>query len=467
MSVDASVVPVSQGEIIGGKYRVEAVIGIGGMAVVVAATHVDLGTKVAVKLLQPEAMQNQETVQRFLREARSMAKIRSEHIVRIIDVGTDRERPFIVMEHLAGMDLNQVLAVRGPMPVRDAVDAVLQGCEALAEAHANGIIHRDLKPSNFFLTRRADRSPLVKILDFGLAKPNRAMGADMQEKSLTSYDGVMGTATYMSPEQIRSSKDVDARADVWSLAVVLFELLSKRHPFEGAFLAATLAKILGDPPTRLTEVAKDAPYGLEDVLMRALVKDRDQRLASVAAFAEALAPFASPEGQLSIQRICRTLVTDTTRSPQEIDDAMTAATFQPTMIIRDPAGTPRQQRRAAVPSGGGEAARFWMFWGLVAAVSLNIVLGGLLLSRKRKAREEALAAASAAAALPAAPVAPATTIPQTEPELPSLSATPPPTPPPAESTAAAVEEPPPAAAPTKRRVSSGRRGPVLIPNQRK
>jgi serine/threonine-protein kinase len=458
MSVDASVVPVAQGEIIGGKYRVEAVIGIGGMAVVVSATHLGLGTKVAIKLLQPEAVQHEETVQRFVREARSMAKIRSEHIVRILDVGTDGARPFMVMEHLNGMDLNQVLAMRGPMPVHDAVDAVLQACEALAEAHANGIIHRDLKPSNFFLTRRADRSPLVKILDFGLAKPNRAMGADMQEKSLTSYDGVMGTATYMSPEQIRASKDVDARADVWSLGVVLFELLSKRHPFEGAFLAATLAKILGEQPVRLTEVARDAPYGLEDVIMRALVKDRDQRLASVAAFAEALAPFATPEGQVSIQRICRTLVTDPHKSPQEIDDAMTAATFQPTMIIRDPAGTPRQQRKAApkaVP--GGEAARFWMFWGLVAAISLNFVFGGLLLARKRKPTDAPAATTGAAAAPPAPSPIPAL------PELPTLSATPPPTPLPMASSPVAAEE----TAPKKKTSTAGRRTTVLIPDQRK
>ena len=456
MTLDAAVVPVAQGEIIGGKYRVEAVIGVGGMAVVVSATHLALGIKVAIKLLQPESQQNKETVQRFLREARSMAKIRSEHIVRIIDVGTDKERPFMVMEHLSGMDLNQVLAVRGPMPARDAVDAVLQACEALAEAHANGIIHRDVKPSNFFLTRRADRSPLVKLLDFGLAKPNRAMGADMQEKSLTAFDGVMGTATYMSPEQIRSSKDVDARADVWSLGVVLFELLSKRHPFEGAFLAATLAKILGEAPVRLTEVAKEAPYGLEDVIMRALVKDRDQRLSSVAALAEALAPFASPEGQVSIQRICRTLVTDPNRSQSEIDDAMTSAVFQPTMIIRDPAGTPRQLRPTLARPVGGEAARFWMFWGLVGAVSLNIVFGGLLLSKKRKAKEDA--AAAAAAASQAALAAPAP-LPPPLPDLPTLAATPPPLP----SASVSPEEP---SGPRKR--GPVRKGPAhYLPIQRK
>lgn len=455
MSVDASVVPVSQGEIIGGKYRVEAVIGVGGMAVVVSATHLALGTKVAVKLLQPEAVQHAETVQRFLREARSMAKIRSEHIVRIIDVGTDRDRPFMVMEHLVGMDLNQVLATRGPMRVHDAVDAVLQACEALAEAHANGIIHRDLKPSNFFLTRRADRSSLVKILDFGLAKPNRAMGADMQEKSLTAYDGVMGTATYMSPEQIRSSKDVDARADVWSLGVVLFELLSKRHPFEGAFLAATLAKILGEQPVRLTEVVREAPYGLEDVIMRALVKDREQRLPSVAAFAEALAPFATPEAQVSIQRICRTLVTDPNKSPTEIDDAMTAATFQPTMIIRDPAGTPRQQRPVQRPAGS-EAARFWMFWGLVAAVSLNVLFGGMLLSKKVKGKE-ANAATSATAAPP----------PPLPPPQPILTTVPEPAAPPPVATLAPPSEPTEDGAPKKKTGRTGPKGPQLIPNQRK
>src|SRR6266542_4042743 len=163
--------PVSEGDLLAGKYRVERVLGGGGMGVVVAAHHLQLARRVALKFLLPEACSQPGSVERFLREARSAAQIGSEHVARVSDVGTlETGAPYMVMEYLKGDDLSQVLKTRGRLPLQEALDYVLQACEAVAEAHAIGIVHRDLKPANLFLTQRADGSPLVKVLDFGISK---------------------------------------------------------------------------------------------------------------------------------------------------------------------------------------------------------------------------------------------------------------------------------------------------------
>ncbi|MFO0593605.1 MAG: serine/threonine-protein kinase [Polyangiaceae bacterium] len=294
-----------EGEILAGKYRVERVLGQGGMGVVVAAQHQALRQTVAVKLLLREAMERHDSVERFLREARAAVSIQSEHIARVLDVGTlDGGRPFMVMEYLVGQDLGEVLKSRGALPIPEAVDYVLQACEAIAEAHMLGIVHRDLKPANMFVTRRADGSALVKVLDFGLSKVTKA---DSLEPSLTTANTVMGSPYYMSPEQVRSLKTIDARADIWALGVILYQLISNRRPFEEESLGALFVMIGAEPPAPLDQALPGVPPDLQHIVEKCLEKQPANRFQSVAELARALAPFATDGARISIERILRTL----------------------------------------------------------------------------------------------------------------------------------------------------------------
>jgi serine/threonine-protein kinase len=293
----------SVGEVVGGKFAIEKVLGIGGMGVVVAARHVQLGQRVAIKFLRKDAASQPEAVNRFLREARSAVGLQSANVVRVMDVGTlDSGLPYMIMEHLSGSDLGQLLQQRGTLPVEQAVDYVLQAMEAIAEAHAIGIVHRDLKPANLFLSSRPDGSPLVKVLDFGISK---AVEAAAEQQSLTATSIVMGSPLYMSPEQLRSSKNVDARTDVWALGVIVYELLSGALPFEADTVTGLCAKIVADPPVPLRARRPDLPVSLEAVVVRCLEKDVNRRPQSVAELAAALKPFATPEGRLAVDRIAR------------------------------------------------------------------------------------------------------------------------------------------------------------------
>ncbi|MGD0530623.1 MAG: serine/threonine-protein kinase, partial [Polyangiaceae bacterium] len=262
------------GDVILGKYRIERVIGLGGMGAVVAARHLQLEERVAIKFLLPEMLANQEVVQRFLREAKAAIRIRSEHCVRVLDVGTlETGAPYMVMEYLEGKDLAAIGDEHKQLPIPDVIDWVLQAGEALAEAHQLGIVHRDLKPANLFLTRRADGTPSVKVLDFGISK-QAASGADA---GVTKTQAVLGSPRYMSPEQMRSTKDVDARADVWALGAVIHELVSGYPPFDAETMTALCAAILQDPPRSMRASRPDAPPELEAVVRVALEKDRDRR----------------------------------------------------------------------------------------------------------------------------------------------------------------------------------------------
>lgn len=292
------------GDVIAGKYQVEQVLGAGGMGVVVAAWHAPLRQRVAVKLLLPDAMRLPDATARFLQEAQAAVAIRSEHVARVIDVGTlDSGVPFLVMEHLDGTDLRRLLRHRGPLAADEAVDFVLQAIEALAEAHALGIVHRDLKPANLFLTHRADGSPLVKVLDFGLSKVVSTEHAS--DRSLTTTDVVAGSPEYMSPEQVRSLRNVDRRTDIWSMGVVLYELLARKRPFSGPTSAAVCASIAADAPTPLRSYRPDLPEGLEAVILACLEKDPGRRTGSMGELALGLAPFAPPRSQASIERAAR------------------------------------------------------------------------------------------------------------------------------------------------------------------
>ena len=300
---------VREGDVLAGKYRVDEVLGIGGMGVVVAAHHLQLDEKVAIKFLLPDALRNDEAVARFEREARAAVKIKSEHVARVIDVGAlENGAPYMVMEHLDGHDLNTWLHERGPLDVEQAVEFMLQACEALAEAHALGIIHRDLKPANLVCIRRRDGLLSVKVLDFGISKVTGPAGSE-NDMAMTNTQAMMGSPMYMSPEQMRSAKDVDPRADIWSLGIILFELLTGQPPFSAEVMPQLVLKVMtGDPPD-LGEACPDAPPGLEQVILRCLEKDRDKRYANIAELASALAPFGPERGVASAQRVSRVIQT--------------------------------------------------------------------------------------------------------------------------------------------------------------
>ncbi|HYQ02911.1 MAG TPA: serine/threonine-protein kinase [Polyangiaceae bacterium] len=292
--------PFAPGDLIAGKYEVIKLIGSGGMGYVVSAMHVELGEVVALKFLRPEALQIEELVERFAREARAAAKIRSEHVARVFDVGVLPDGvPFIVMEHLAGQDLADVLQERGPLPVKVAVEYVMQACEALAAAHASGVVHRDIKPENLFLTKHAQGLDFIKILDFGISKVALAPGG---KRGFVRTMMPLGSPVYMSPEQIRSSDQVDARTDIWSLGCVLFELLTGTVAFNEPSLMQLSAAILEHDPVPLRELVEDAPPELEEVILRCLEKDVNNRYSNIAELAIALYPFAPRRSRISAER---------------------------------------------------------------------------------------------------------------------------------------------------------------------
>jgi serine/threonine-protein kinase len=291
--------PIREGELVAGKYRVDRVLGEGGMGVVVAATHEQLDQRVALKFLLPSLAANQEVLQRFVREARAAVRIHSEHVARVLDVGTHEGTPFMVMEYLEGEDLAQVLAARGRLPAAEAVGFLLQACEAIAEAHAQGMVHRDLKPANLFLARRPTGKPMVKVLDFGISK----VAPTAKDAAITSTTAMMGSPSYMSPEQLLSANTVDARADIWSMGVVLYELLAARLPFAAETMPELVAMVLQRGPDPLRERAPEVPPALVAIVERCLQKERDARFANVAALARALAPFGPPRSEQSVERV--------------------------------------------------------------------------------------------------------------------------------------------------------------------
>ncbi len=282
------------GDVIAGKYRVENVVGRGGMGVVVAAQHLTLGQKVAIKLLTLDGLDQERRVEackRFLREGQAAARLTSDHVVRIYDVGTlESGAPFMVMELLRGEDLATLVDEEGPAPVEIAVEYILQTCDAVGEAHASGIVHRDLKPSNLFVARRSDGRPLVKVLDFGISKA-LVPGHDSFEGNLTATRSVVGSPYYMSPEQVRDAKRVDARADVWALGMILYELLVGEPAFNADTLPGICAAIAADTPAPIRDRRPDVSPELEGMVMRCLEKDPARRFQSVAELVQALAPF--------------------------------------------------------------------------------------------------------------------------------------------------------------------------------
>ncbi len=292
------------GDIFADRYVIEAQLGVGAAGVVVSATHADLKQRVAIKMLRDTAPIG---VERMVREARAALSLHSEHIVRVMDVGRDREgHAFIVMEQLEGADLGTVLQQRGTFGIVESVDFILQACAGIAEAHARGIVHRDLKPSNLFLTARADGAPLVKVLDFGISKTTEDEDA---ETSLTGPAEMVGSPRYMSPEQVRGARDVDHRADIWALGIILFRFLSGVAPFggKGKGISGALTSIVMDDPPSLAALVPAVPAELEAIILRCLAKSPENRPSSAAELAARLAPFGSGEGRAAVARLLRSI----------------------------------------------------------------------------------------------------------------------------------------------------------------
>lgn len=292
----------ANGAVIAGKYLIEETIAQGGIGVVVVAKHLALQQRVAIKYLRPKALSNPVIVERFVREARLAAQITSEHVVRVHDVGTLPEAgPYMVMEYLVGEDLGRTLQ-GGPLPVTRAIDYVLQACDALAEAHALRIVHRDIKPENMFLAQRASNTPVVKIIDFGISKMSPRRGEDGQETE-TAGSERFGTPLYMSPEQLRSTSNVDARTDIWSLGVVLHELITGVLPFAGDALPQICTSVLSGRPIPLTMARPDAPPQLEPIILKCLEKEPGRRYRNVAELAQELVSFGPSSAIERVERI--------------------------------------------------------------------------------------------------------------------------------------------------------------------
>jgi len=311
MKQPASDPKLQPGVLIGGKYRVVRVIAQGGMGAISLCRHEELEQRVAIKTLLPELLEDDESRARFVREARAAAKLQSQHVARVTDVGTDPEiGPYMAMEYLEGSNLDQLLTLRGRLPVSEVVDWVLEAIDAIAEAHSLGIVHRDLKPSNLFLADRSDGKRVVKVLDFGISKVAPSSG---QSHVLTGTTTVVGSPAYMAPEQLRESRSVDSRADVWSLGVVLYELLAGAHPFKGDSLAVLFVEVLEREPKDVVTHRADIPPSLGAAIMRCLRKDLDQRMPHVADLAREIAPFGTGRAADTVAR-ARSLLVDTQRA---------------------------------------------------------------------------------------------------------------------------------------------------------
>ena len=425
------------GDVLGGKYEVEGILGRGGMGVVVAARHRDLGQKVAIKCLLPHALAVRDVVERFAREARAAAQIQGEHVARVIDVGRfDDGTPYMVMEHLKGHDLSDELQARGTLPVTEAVRYVLEASEAIAQAHALRIVHRDLKPANLFLAETPGRQPIVKVLDFGISKV-----VEPNADALTKTASVMGTPFYMSPEQLLSAKNVDERTDIWALGVILYELLAGRPPFVGESVPEIVAGILQNAPVALRSLRPDVPPTLEAVVAKCMQSKSADRYANVALMAFDLATHADAADRDSAAAIARVLGTAlpagfaaADAGPNSLAGSMpTSSTAQAGVAAQSrppPTATAHNLAVSAKVTASSGSRKPLVFLGIGVAAAAVGVAGIVVVKSASKTTavgdSPAAIAVSAAAIIPSsAPSSPASPAAAALAPLPETSATPP------------------------------------------
>lgn len=375
---------VHEGAVVADKYLIGPVLGAGAMGIVVAARHRLLDEDVAIKFLVAGRWDQADAVQRFLREAQAAIRIQSEHVVRVHDVAVlESGAPYIVMEHLKGRDLAKRLRAEGPLPVDQAVDLVLQACEAISESHGIGIIHRDLKPANLFILEREGVPSSIKVLDFGISKSMRlvprTIDADgtLESAQITQARAVLGSPFYMSPEQMESARDVDARTDIWALGVTLFEMIVGRPPFTGHSLVQVYSK-MASPDSGWRLALERHPPDLAAVIGKCLEWERDRRYGSVRDLAGALAHLGSARAGASLRRIA------TSADPSESNPG----------VEKVPPLTPTRRR-----------GRFQLGRNLMAATLAGFFGSAvfILASRSRPAEEAPAPPAAQAAALRPAP----------------------------------------------------------------
>jgi hypothetical protein len=438
MSLDSPLdgVGVALGDVVAGKYRVEQVLGAGAMGVVVRATHLELGEAVALKLMrQPKDGRGRA---RFLREARAAARIKSEHAVRVSDIGHDGDVTFLVMEHLEGSDLGAHLEAQGPLAATDATRFILEACEALAHAHAAGIVHRDLKPANLFLCRRPGGMRSVKVLDFGISK----VRGDA-DGIVTQTGAVMGSPAYMAPEQWESAREADPRSDVWSLGAILYELLTGETPFQADGLPQLARVIASEAPRPAPGVAPE----LEAIIVHCLEKEPSARPTSVAELARALEPFAGPGAAALCERVERVLAEPSAATVRDeaprrrVEDV---ATREDAASLGGLFDEVVKAQRPSVPPSPTRALRRWGTVAVVAALA-----AGVAITLSRRETPPAAPIETAAAAPPVASSAPVPRPVETRPEAPPpATATPAAIAPPRPPVARPVSAPPPAPTPS-------------------
>jgi len=411
--------PVAVGDVLNGKYRIDGVLGEGGVGIVYCAQHLELDEKVALKFLRPESLGDRGIVARFAREAKAALSIKSEYVARVMDVGTVEATgvPFIVMEYLEGQDFSATLRLHGVFSTQDVSEYVLQVCEALAIAHAKGIVHRDIKPENIFLTttQHGRSIKVAKVLDFGISKA-ALTGSFLKEIPLVRTGHLMGTPLYMSPEQVRAASQVDARTDIWSLGLVMYEILTGTTAFNASSLTELCAAILEREAPPVRSLRPEVPEGLAVAVERCLKKDPAQRFQNVGALAMALLPFAPKRARICAERAVSVLreagiaepeLKVHSTMPPPTDEAINvAASLSQQIRIASATSLPAVQASAA-PSGSRRPVVAIAIGGVVA-VALGVVCT-LLILRGAAAPKPAISADPSVTAAVPQPTSPAGT----------------------------------------------------------
>jgi serine/threonine-protein kinase len=321
-----------------GAHEVVRLLGHGATSTVFEARHVALGRPVAIKLLHEHLSGDQKLVQRFLREGKIASQIRHPNVVDVLDVGEHEGLPYLVMELLDGADLASWLRAHGRLSVPEALATFLPLASALAAAHAMGTLHRDLKPGNVVLAHDARGDRLPKLVDFGLSK---RMGGD-SALPLTQGDAVLGTLGYMAPEQLLATAEADERSDQYGLGAILYECLTASPPYQGATVAELLEAVRKGPVPPVRTIVPEVPAALDEIVMRALARDREARFEDVRAFAAALLPFAEP----SVSTFwARDFISRPQSEPRRPSDSTVVAST-PTVVERTPTAVPASSPRA-------------------------------------------------------------------------------------------------------------------------
>ncbi len=380
---------VAPGAIVAGKYRLDAVIGEGGMGAVWAATHTGLGQAVAIKFISKEFVTSAEALRRFDSEAKAAAQLRSRHVVQVFDNGTLEDgTPYIAMELLRGENVHARVHRAGPVPLPEAFEILGQCCKALGRAHAAGIIHRDIKPDNIFLAQTDEEGILVKVLDFGIAK----FATGPNDHASTRTGAVLGTPLYMSPEQARGLKTIDYRTDLYSLGLVAYTMLTGNLAFSSESFGDLLLQICTAPLPSLCANAPWLPAAMEPWFQRACARDPVSRFGSAQEFADALR--AALDGTVRASALPESAV----RPAQA--DALIAGNPAHAVSVGTASGMSRSGDRSGavvVPKNRGALV------GALVLLALGAMALAAVLTLARRARAPEPVAAGAALATSAAP----------------------------------------------------------------